>query len=66
MRECGLQTVGVYIRRRRGALRQYFETYKPELLKEVTSIRAPARAQNKILWWRQPWIEKKGRKGEWS
>ena len=66
MRECGLQTVEVYIRRRRGTLRQYFETYKPELLKEVTSIGAPARASNKILWWRQPWIEKKERREDWN
>jgi hypothetical protein len=66
MRECGLQTVDVYIRRRRGTLRQYFETYKPELLKEVTSIGAPARASNKILWWRQPWIEKKERREDWN
>lgn len=65
MRQCGLKPVNVYIRRRRGTLRQYFETYKPKLLKEVMSIGAPARAPNKVLWWRQPWIRKRER-GDWN
>jgi len=58
MRMCGLKPVSHYIRKRRGTLRLYLRKYKMELLKEVEKIGPPARGPNKVLWWRQPWIEK--------
>ena len=58
MRMCGMKPMSHYIRKRRGTLRVYFQDYKLELLREVEKIGPPARAANKILWWRQPWIEK--------
>ena len=53
-RLCGLKPINFYIRKWRGTLRRYFETEKAELLEEVMPIGPPARAPNKVLWWRQP------------
>ena len=55
-RLCGLKPINFYIRKWRGTLRRYFETEKADLLEEVMPIGPPARAPNKVLWWRNPWI----------
>ena len=44
--------INFYIRKQRGTLRHYFETEKAELLEEVIPIGPPARAPNKVLWWK--------------
>ena len=58
LEKCGLLPIEVYIARRRGTVRKYFETYKKDLLDEVERLGPPARDPHKVLWWRQEWISR--------
>ena len=63
MGKCKLLPIEKYIERRRGTLRAYLEEYKADLLREVTGLTKPARDPNKILWWEQKWLSKRGMRG---
>jgi len=57
-RKCGLFLIETYIKRRRETLRKYLEEFRSELLEEAEQTRPPARNNNKVLWWKQPFITK--------
>ena len=56
--KCRLLPIARYIERRRGTLRNYLETTKPDLFWTVQGLSPPARGAKKVLWWRQPWLTK--------
>ena len=51
-----LKPINFYIQKLRGTLKRYFEKEKTELLEKAIPIRPEARAPNKVLWWRHPWV----------
>ena len=57
-RTCGLFDMNTYIKRRRGTLREYFEKFRPDLLREAEVEAKHSKDANKLLWWEQDWIDK--------
>ena len=55
---CKLFPVDIYIQRRRGTLKNYFDKYREELLAEAESTSRHYHSSSKVLWWNQPWIQK--------
>ena len=53
---CKLEKIETYIQRRRGTLRKYLEEKRTEFFSEIRKVRAPSKQSNKVLWWKQPWI----------
>ena len=50
-RTCGLFDMNTYIKRRRGTLREYFEKFRPDLLREAEVEAKHSKDVNKLLWW---------------
>jgi len=50
--------IRTYIERRQGTLRKYLQKNQAELLAEATTMTAPSKSVNKVLWWQQPYITK--------
>ena len=51
--ECGLLDIEVYIQRRRGTLKQYFDKFRPRLLVEAQKCPRHCKDANKVVWWEQ-------------
>jgi len=58
LKECKLLPIEKYIERRRGTLRKYFETSRKNLLTLAEHTKRHKYDPKKVLWWKQPWIEK--------
>ena len=54
---CKLESIETYIQRRRGTLRRYLEVKRKEFFSSIQKVKAPSKQSNKILWWKQPWID---------
>ena len=59
LKECQLFPIEVYVERRRGTLRSYFEEYTPALLESAKLVKRHCKDVHKILWWDQNWKFKK-------
>jgi hypothetical protein len=57
-RLCKLFPIETYLERRRGTLRKYMEENRGEMVERAQGMTRPARNPNKILWWRQKYMEK--------
>lgn len=59
LKECRLLPIEVYVERRQGTLRKYFEDYSPDLLEATKSVTRHCKDVHKIMWWNQSWKLKK-------
>jgi hypothetical protein len=57
-RECGLFPMDIYLERRRGTLMAYLAEHRTEVLEKAIELTPPARNSNKVLWWRQSYLDK--------
>jgi len=51
-----IQKIETYMQRRRGTLRRYLEGNRKDFFDVIQRVKAPSKQSNKILWWKQPWI----------
>ena len=58
LKKCQLFPMDVYLERRRGTLRDYFNKYRKDLFEELQSLNHHCYASNKKFWWEQPWMTK--------
>ena len=58
MSKTKLLPIEKYIERRRGTLRRYLHINRRELLQEAEAVGRHCYDPNKVLWWKQTWIEK--------
>ena len=58
LQKCGLFPIETYIQRRRGTLRKYMENYRNDLLQRAETCGRHCRNVHKIMWWKQPHLEK--------
>ena len=56
--ECGLFDIEKYIKKRRGALREYLENNRKDLLREAEVEARHSGDVHNFLWWGQEWIDK--------
>ena len=59
LKKAKLFPIEKYIERRRGTLRKYLMECKPNLMQKAYSTSKHCYDAHKILWWKQPWIEKR-------
>ena len=59
LKKCKLFPMDIYLERRRGTLRDYFNKYRSELLNEMQQLPHHCYAANQKFWWEQSWINKK-------
>ena len=58
LKKAKLLPISTYIDRRRGTLRKYLELNRNDLLATAMRTKPHCYDANKILWWKQQWIEK--------
>ena len=58
MKICKLHPINTYIERRRGTFRKYLENNRRDFFTAIKKVTAPSKQSNKILWWKQSWIDK--------
>ena len=60
LQKCRIFPIEVYLKRRRGTLRKYFDKYREVLLQKAMECKKHSKGVNKILWWNQEYIKKSG------